>query len=80
MIQSVYGFIAAAVAWVIALAFFRLWGAKSLLHAAVTGLLCGGVCYGLQSAELSSLFLPAAIFLFCVCLMTVGSMPERRAL
>lgn len=66
MIQSIYAFVAAAVAWVVALSFFRLWGGKLALHAVVTGLLCGGVCYGLQSTELSELILMAATALFCL--------------
>lgn len=64
MIQSIYAFAAAVLAWMIACACFQLFSGKAALHATLGGLLCGGICYLLQTAKLSELSLMAVTALF----------------
>lgn len=70
MIQCVYAAVAAAVAWWIGLAFLRVHGIGAVLHAAVTGILCGGLCRWMQSVELMEMFLAAEALLFVLSALT----------
>ena len=71
MVQCIYAAASAAAALWIGFAFLRIRGAYPVLCALVTGLLCGGVCYGLQRVGLMGLYLPLGSVLLCLATLTL---------